>query len=280
MNTCDQLLWVSSTFWPTGAADQWGSLWPGPGGGQWGRCSGGGRSLSDALLPELQERGWGQSHLHETDRGLREEKRGLPDRRGMYDLWPHCLNPCSSLWLQWHFKSDAASCFGHLGATETSCGQFLIKMTTAALKTITSGLWISCFVLYKVHSIFSGYFSWLDVCVVLQYFEHVEEAEWAVQVLKTTGKPVAASLCIGPDGDLNRVSPGDCAVRLVNAGTTTSHFTFLLNIHTTTSWGFHIISWHQFKHGSELPAWTLKEQSVRYDQTFGLKLSKNKLTLC
>lgn len=65
---------------------------------------------------------------------------------------------------------------------------------------------------------------------MLQYFEHVEEAEWAVQVLKTTGKPVAASLCIGPDGDLNRVSPGDCAVRLVNAGTTTSHFTFLLNI--------------------------------------------------
>lgn len=83
------------------------------------------------------------------------------------DLWPHCLNPCSSLWLQWHFKSDATSCFGHLGATETSCGQFLIKMTTAALKTITSGLWISCFVLYKVHSIFSGYFSWLEVCVVL-----------------------------------------------------------------------------------------------------------------
>lgn len=77
---------------------------------------------------------------------------------------------------------------------------------------------------------------------MLQYFEHVEEAEWAVQVLKTTGKPVAASLCIGPDGDLNGVSPGDCAVRLVNAGTTTSHFTFLLNIHTTTSSGFLFIS--------------------------------------
>ncbi|XP_029370890.1 betaine--homocysteine S-methyltransferase 1 isoform X3 [Echeneis naucrates] len=51
-----------------------------------------------------------------------------------------------------------------------------------------------------------------------KYFEHVEEAEWAVQVLKTTGKPVAATLCIGPEGDLNRVSPGDCAVRLVKAG--------------------------------------------------------------
>ena len=55
-------------------------------------------------------------------------------------------------------------------------------------------------------------------CVFVQYFEHVEEAEWAVQVLKTSGKPVCASLCIGPDGDLNGVSPGDCAVRLVKAG--------------------------------------------------------------
>lgn len=51
-----------------------------------------------------------------------------------------------------------------------------------------------------------------------QYFEHVEEAEWAVQVLKATGKPVAATLCIGPEGDLNGVSPGECGVRLVKAG--------------------------------------------------------------
>ena len=48
----------------------------------------------------------------------------------------------------------------------------------------------------------------------------MEEAEWAVQVLKSTGKPVAATMCIGPEGDLNGVSPGDCAVRLVKAGTT------------------------------------------------------------
>lgn len=53
---------------------------------------------------------------------------------------------------------------------------------------------------------------------IVQYFEHVEEAEWAVQVLMTTGKPVAASLCIGPEGDLNGVSPGECAARLVKAG--------------------------------------------------------------
>lgn len=53
----------------------------------------------------------------------------------------------------------------------------------------------------------------------------MEEAEWAVQVLKTTGKPVAATLCIGPGGDLNGVSPGDCAVKLVRAGTAKSKST-------------------------------------------------------
>lgn len=46
----------------------------------------------------------------------------------------------------------------------------------------------------------------------------MEEAEWAVDVLKSTGKPVAATLCIGPEGDLNGVSPGECGVRLVKAG--------------------------------------------------------------
>ncbi|XP_037121102.1 betaine--homocysteine S-methyltransferase 1 [Syngnathus acus] len=54
--------------------------------------------------------------------------------------------------------------------------------------------------------------------LIAEYFEHVEEAEWAVQVLKGTGKPVAVTLCIGPEGDLNGVSPGECAVRLVKAG--------------------------------------------------------------
>lgn len=58
----------------------------------------------------------------------------------------------------------------------------------------------------------------IQLSCFFQYFEHVEEAEWAVQFLKTTGKPVAATLCIGPEGDLNGVTPGDCAVRLVKAG--------------------------------------------------------------
>ncbi|XP_018427430.1 PREDICTED: betaine--homocysteine S-methyltransferase 1 isoform X3 [Nanorana parkeri] len=50
------------------------------------------------------------------------------------------------------------------------------------------------------------------------YFEHVEEAVWAVEVLKEAGKPVAATLCIGPEGDLNGVLPGECAVKLAKAG--------------------------------------------------------------
>ncbi|TRY65178.1 hypothetical protein DNTS_009418 [Danionella cerebrum] len=54
--------------------------------------------------------------------------------------------------------------------------------------------------------------------LIAEYFEHVEEAEWAVQVLKGTGKPVAATMCIGPEGDMHGVAPGECAVRLVKAG--------------------------------------------------------------
>ncbi|XP_041667729.1 betaine--homocysteine S-methyltransferase 1 [Cheilinus undulatus] len=54
--------------------------------------------------------------------------------------------------------------------------------------------------------------------LIAEYFEHVEEAEWAVQILKDTKLPVAATLCIGPEGDLNGVSPGECAVKLVKAG--------------------------------------------------------------
>ncbi|XP_031558118.1 betaine--homocysteine S-methyltransferase 1-like [Actinia tenebrosa] len=54
--------------------------------------------------------------------------------------------------------------------------------------------------------------------LIAEYYEHVEEAEWAVEVCKATGKPTACSLCIGPEGDMHGVSAGDCAVRLVKAG--------------------------------------------------------------
>ena len=42
--------------------------------------------------------------------------------------------------------------------------------------------------------------------------------EWAIEVCKETGKPVAASMCIGPEGDLHGVSIGECGVRMAKAG--------------------------------------------------------------
>lgn len=54
--------------------------------------------------------------------------------------------------------------------------------------------------------------------LLAEYFEHVEEAEWAVEELKKSGLPVACSLCIGPEGDLHGVSTSECGVRLVKAG--------------------------------------------------------------
>lgn len=46
----------------------------------------------------------------------------------------------------------------------------------------------------------------------------MEEAEWAVESCKATGKPTAVSLCIGPQGDLHGIPTGECAVRLAHAG--------------------------------------------------------------
>lgn len=46
----------------------------------------------------------------------------------------------------------------------------------------------------------------------------MEEAEWAVETCKATGKPTAVSLCIGPQGDMHGIPTGECAVRLAHAG--------------------------------------------------------------
>jgi len=42
--------------------------------------------------------------------------------------------------------------------------------------------------------------------------------EWAIEVCKETDKPVAATMCIGPEGDLHGVSAAECAVRMARAG--------------------------------------------------------------
>lgn len=54
--------------------------------------------------------------------------------------------------------------------------------------------------------------------LLAEYFEHIEEMEWAIEVLKATGLPVCASMCIGPEGDLHGVSTATCGVRMAKAG--------------------------------------------------------------
>jgi betaine-homocysteine S-methyltransferase len=55
-------------------------------------------------------------------------------------------------------------------------------------------------------------------CVLCRYFEHVEEMQWAIEVAKEVGLPVAASMCIGPEGDMHGNSAGECAVLMAKAG--------------------------------------------------------------
>jgi len=54
--------------------------------------------------------------------------------------------------------------------------------------------------------------------IIAEYFEHVEEAVWAVEVLKESGKPVVASLCINDEGDLHGIPTAKCAKALAEAG--------------------------------------------------------------
>ncbi|KAJ7340115.1 hypothetical protein OS493_002841 [Desmophyllum pertusum] len=54
--------------------------------------------------------------------------------------------------------------------------------------------------------------------LIAEYFEYGEEAEWVLEVMKTTGKPTAITMCIGPVGDSNNVPTGECAVRLARKG--------------------------------------------------------------
>ena len=40
---------------------------------------------------------------------------------------------------------------------------------------------------------------------MLQYYKHMEEMEWA------------ASICIGPEGDMHNASTAECAIRMAKA---------------------------------------------------------------
>ena len=46
----------------------------------------------------------------------------------------------------------------------------------------------------------------------------MEEAEWAIEVMKATGKPVAMCLNICLAGDFEGVPVDECVVRIAKAG--------------------------------------------------------------
>jgi len=54
--------------------------------------------------------------------------------------------------------------------------------------------------------------------IILEYFRNCEEMEWALECLADCGVPLLATMCIGPRGDPQGVSPGECAVRMAQAG--------------------------------------------------------------
>lgn len=54
--------------------------------------------------------------------------------------------------------------------------------------------------------------------LLCEYFEHIEEMEWAIEECAKTRLPVGASMCIGPEGDMHGVSAAECAIRMARAG--------------------------------------------------------------
>ena len=69
----------------------------------------------------------------------------------------------------------------------------------------------------------------------LQSYNDIEELEWAIEQAKKSNLPVAASMCIGEEGDMSDVSLEDCAVRMAEAGASVGNMlmfiiTFMLNV--------------------------------------------------
>jgi len=54
--------------------------------------------------------------------------------------------------------------------------------------------------------------------MIAEYYEHIEETEWAIEACLEYGYVTAANMCIGKDGDLHGVSTGDCGMRMYEAG--------------------------------------------------------------
>jgi len=54
--------------------------------------------------------------------------------------------------------------------------------------------------------------------MIAEYYEHIEECLWAIEVCLKHNFVTAANMCIGPEGDLHGNSTGDCALRMYEAG--------------------------------------------------------------
>uniref|UniRef100_T2M8L7 Betaine--homocysteine S-methyltransferase 1 n=1 Tax=Hydra vulgaris TaxID=6087 RepID=T2M8L7_HYDVU len=54
--------------------------------------------------------------------------------------------------------------------------------------------------------------------MICEYFEHIEEMEWAIETCKEAKMPICSTMCIGPEGDMHGISAAECAVRMAKAG--------------------------------------------------------------
>ncbi|CAH1790206.1 unnamed protein product [Owenia fusiformis] len=54
--------------------------------------------------------------------------------------------------------------------------------------------------------------------MLAEFFSTIEETEWAIEVMKNSGKPCGATMRIGPSTDQSNVDSGECAVRMARAG--------------------------------------------------------------
>ena len=63
-----------------------------------------------------------------------------------------------------------------------------------------------------------------DIDMILcEYFRNIEEMEWAIELVRSYNKPCGATMCVGPNGDVDGVSLGIGEVFLdfeASAGTT------------------------------------------------------------
>ena len=74
----------------------------------------------------------------------------------------------------------------------------------------------------------------------------MEEAEWAIEVMKATGKPVAMCITVCTAGDVEGVPIDECAVRIAKAGTWNSFQIYIMHqLRQTFIW--------EYQYGSPIP---------------------------